>query len=231
MRPMLRVGARQRHFTWLLASLLLLLIAESFAATLPLGSVLTNILLGLTLIASIYPFSERRLMLWGAGSLAVVMFAALWVAMLTGLRVAELTALAAGAVFYTYTAVTLIGSILVRVRISADDLAGAIGAYLLLGISGAFVFAFLNVAAPGSLVATTGAIAAPVGKLLGQSFGEYLYFSFTCLTTLGFGDLVPASAQTRVFAYLEAVIGQVYLTVLVARLVGLHLSRARVAGD
>ena len=52
------------------------------------------------------------------------------------------------------------------------------------------------------------------------------YFSFITLTTLGHGDIVPQSPVARTFATLEAVVGQIYLTVLVARLVGLHIVHA-----
>jgi hypothetical protein len=57
-----------------------------------------------------------------------------------------------------------------------------------------------------------------VGRVL-----EMRYFSFTTLTTLGYGDIVPHSAGARTLAVLEAVTGQIYLTVLVARLVGLYI--------
>ncbi len=231
MHPLLRVGSRPGHYTWLLASLLALLLIDSFVTSLPLGSVVTNILLGITLITSIYPVSEHRAVVWGGGTLATVMFAALWVALFTGSTIAELIALAAGFVFYLHAALVILISILSRSRISTDELAGAISVYLLLGISGAFIFAFLNLAEPGSVVNTSTAIPAPAGAELRRSFSEYLYFSFTCMTTLGFGELVPVSPQARVFAYLEAVIGQVYLTVLIARLVGLHLTHSRPQAD
>ena len=53
-----------------------------------------------------------------------------------------------------------------------------------------------------------------------------LYYSFVTLTTLGYGDISPASSMARMLAAIEAVVGQVYLTVLVARLVGLHIAQA-----
>jgi voltage-gated potassium channel Kch len=43
------------------------------------------------------------------------------------------------------------------------------------------------------------------------------------LTTVGYGDIIPRSAAARTMAVIEAVMGQIYLTVLVARLVGLHI--------
>ena len=53
------------------------------------------------------------------------------------------------------------------------------------------------------------------------------YFSVTTLTTLGYGDIAPVAELARSLANLEALIGQVYLTVLVARLVGRHLDSVR----
>ena len=55
---------------------------------------------------------------------------------------------------------------------------------------------------------------------------DYCYFSFTTLTTLGYGDLTPLTLATRVLSCAEAIIGQLFLTILIARLVGLHVVRA-----
>ncbi len=51
-----------------------------------------------------------------------------------------------------------------------------------------------------------------------------IYYSFVTMTTLGYGDITPVSRMAKNLALLEAVWGQTYLAVLVARLVGLHLS-------
>ncbi len=51
-----------------------------------------------------------------------------------------------------------------------------------------------------------------------------MYYSFVALTTLGYGNIVPVSPPARILAILEATLGQIYLTVLVARLVGLHIA-------
>jgi voltage-gated potassium channel Kch len=52
------------------------------------------------------------------------------------------------------------------------------------------------------------------------------YFSFMTLTTVGYGDIIPRSPAARTMAMLEAVMGQIYLMVLVARLVGLYIVHA-----
>ncbi len=59
-----------------------------------------------------------------------------------------------------------------------------------------------------------------------------MYFSFVTLTTLGYGDITPVSSGARSLAVVEALCGQLYLAVIVARLIGMHLTAAtkRAAG-
>jgi hypothetical protein len=56
--------------------------------------------------------------------------------------------------------------------------------------------------------------------------GTYLYYSFITLSTLGYGDITPANGPAQALAYTEALVGQLYLTILVARLVGLYIANA-----
>ena len=60
----------------------------------------------------------------------------------------------------------------------------------------------------------------------GKTQIEFTYYSFVTLTTLGYGDITPLSSRVKVLSMLEAVVGQIYLVVLVARLVGLHISHS-----
>ena len=65
---------------------------------------------------------------------------------------------------------------------------------------------------------------------LGSSISEVssaMYFSFVTLTTLGYGDITPVNSFARSLAYLEAAAGQIYLTVLIASLVGMHIASPR----
>ena len=58
-----------------------------------------------------------------------------------------------------------------------------------------------------------------------------MYFSLVCITTMGFGDMVPVSNLARPLVVLEGVFGQFYLAVMIARLVGLHIARGDSAKD
>ena len=57
-----------------------------------------------------------------------------------------------------------------------------------------------------------------------QAFEGFLYFSFVTMTTLGFGDITPKTPQAGAFVTAQAIVGQMYLAVLVARLVGLQIT-------
>jgi len=57
-------------------------------------------------------------------------------------------------------------------------------------------------------------------------FSHFVYYSYTTLTTLGYGDILPLTSPARTFSYMEAICGQIFLVVLVARLVGLHIAQS-----
>ena len=103
-----------------------------------------------------------------------------------------------------------------------DKIFAAVCVYLLIGFAWTFIDAFLDELQPGSFVAlSTTTITNYVARYM-----EMRYFSFMTLTTVGYGDIVPHPPAARTWAALEAVAGQLYLTVLVPRLVGLHIVHA-----
>ena len=60
---------------------------------------------------------------------------------------------------------------------------------------------------------------------------DLFYYSYVTLATLGYGDINPVSPEARSLAITEAVVGQLYLVVLVAGLVGIHLTDRRSGPD
>jgi hypothetical protein len=100
--------------------------------------------------------------------------------------------------------------------VTVETLAGAIDVYLLFGLAFAGIYAAIQNVAPPFFAQT----AHPVGN-------DFLYFSFVTLATLGYGDLTAASAMGRTFAVAEAMLGQVYLVTVVARLVALFVGAGR----
>jgi voltage-gated potassium channel len=103
-------------------------------------------------------------------------------------------------------------------RVTKDVLFAAIIVYLMMGIMWAGVYAFLSKIDPSSF--EIGSLEKKDPNLI------FTYYSFVTLTTLGYGDITPMTDITYALAILEAIIGQLFLTVLVARLVALHITHS-----
>ena len=108
-------------------------------------------------------------------------------------------------------------------RVTADTIFGAVAVYLLFGVAMALMFQFVNNVTPESVIASVGE-AFTLNERHDQ-FAEFIYFSFVTLTSLGYGDLTPIGAPARSLAILEGVVGQLYLAILIARLVGIHIAQ------
>lgn len=121
-------------------------------------------------------------------------------------------------------------AVLVRVVFSArvvdgNILCGAVSIYLMTGVLWGFLYALIELAHPGSFTIDLENSTTPTTiHTLRDAPGWLVYFSFTTLTTVGFGDVLPGSDVARSMSVLEAVIGQVMMVVMIARLVGLHVA-------
>jgi voltage-gated potassium channel len=102
--------------------------------------------------------------------------------------------------------------------VDRERLSAALSLYLLLGLIFALVFTVFAELRPGSFHYA----AAPSANFVTRPLADMFYFSFVTLATLGYGDIVPLSPSARGLAILEAIIGQMYLVVVVARLVSLY---------
>lgn len=101
--------------------------------------------------------------------------------------------------------------------VDAEHVAAALSAYLLAGLMFAVLYVLVDRAWPGSIVDS----AVSGGSAL--SLESAVYFSYVTLATLGYGDVLPRDSLARGLAVVEALGAQLYLTVTVARLVGLHI--------
>jgi len=105
----------------------------------------------------------------------------------------------------------LVIKIFLERNITTDTIKGGVAVYFLIGILGALLFGMLQLFDRQAL-----SIPPPI------TFLDLLYFSFTTLSTLGYGDISPVSGAARNIAVLEAISGQLYIAILVARIVALH---------
>ncbi|HUD89101.1 MAG TPA: ion channel [Xanthobacteraceae bacterium] len=106
-------------------------------------------------------------------------------------------------------------------RVTWHRVQGAVVLYLNLALFFFTIYRFIDVLAPAAFKGLP-----PAGSEYGSG-AALLYFSFTCLTTVGFGDITPIHPMARDLANLEAVIGQLYPATLLARLVSLELEHRR----
>jgi voltage-gated potassium channel len=129
--------------------------------------------------------------------------------------------------FFLYIGGTLLESVMRSERVTLDKVSAALCSYLLLGMVWSFLFSLVELLVPGSFQFAATGWKAGAQDMYGRSgFSNALYFSFTTLTTLGFGDITPHTRLAQNLSAMEAVMGQVYMTVLVARLVGMEISHS-----
>src|SRR4029453_9042775 len=215
---------RWRHLA-LLICILLLFISAPFVDTSRYGVVIINRIAAVVLITASYALSERKYLFTIAIVLSVISVAA------TGLVLAfrQHWGVIASHCFLIFSigffAVSFSGYVLRSGRVTTDKIFAAVCVYLLIGFAWTFAYALLEEIASGSFAAVP-----EMGRNDPVARVQRLrYFSFVTLTTVGYGDILPRSLAARTMAVLEAVMGQIYLTVLVARLVGLHIVHSHVS--
>ena len=108
-------------------------------------------------------------------------------------------------------------------RVTTNVLAASLCAYLLLGVFFSEIYSIMELLHPGSFKVATSDVSFSTRELGGQANAYAFYYSLVTMTTLGYGDIVPMTLEARIFAAFQAVMGQLYIAVLVARLVALHV--------
>jgi hypothetical protein len=109
------------------------------------------------------------------------------------------------------------------VHINAEVLCAAICGYLLLGILWTCFYGFVE--KMRVVTHRQDAFFSPTTSTI--AVADWLYFSYTTLTTIGYGDIIPRGGEVRMLAVLEAMVGLFYNTIVIARFVGLYGFRAR----
>jgi hypothetical protein len=147
--------------------------------------------------------------------LSIVMLILLWLKYFSNYDVIAAVSMLIGAVFTILVTAYTVAFIVNSKTVTREVVYAAMLVYLLLAQLWALVYTFLYLIEPASFN-------------LPQGQGDFLvfeYYSFVTLTTLGFGDITPLTKIAKAFSVLEAVVGQLYLVVVVAWFVGMHVSR------
>lgn len=220
--------SRYKYELLLCAQLILAAISPLFSATVA-ERLMVNSALTLVFATALYIAANTRRHFIIGLCLMVPSFVLLWGARLDASRSFELLAYAGAAAFLCYITFLILADIVSARLVTFDVIAGGISVYLLFGNIWGLLYAII-----GRLDPTAFIIPEATAVYLGDSIGNTssaMYFSFVTLTTLGYGDITPVNTLARTLAYLEAAVGQVYLTVLIASLVGMHLAHKSTNGD
>jgi hypothetical protein len=199
-----------RRYTVMFYLLLMTMVAVPLVAVLELTGALVEFLLAASMLAAVMPVGTVRsrhalvtvtVLVWVVRPVTAWLDHPLLSAMTLGLWTAIALFAAAGALRFAINAT----------QVDAEHLYAALSAYLLAGIFFGLFYWVLEQIGPGTF--------AGAGEFTRMSA---LYFSFVTLATLGYGDIVPRTEIARGLAIVEAVGGQLFLAVLVARLVSLY---------
>jgi voltage-gated potassium channel len=207
------------NFLWLLIALVALLFSSALFDQMfddGAGARIVNLSITATLLVAVWSLDHRRRRRLSRFGISIAL-----VAITIGdilLMNAELNAtiLILILLFLCSTIVIAARQILFTGHIDGNKIVGAIVIYLLIGLSWAFAYLLVEQIYPGS-----------INGLEYDNWQDNLhtmiYYSFVTMTALGYGEITPAMSLARFLAYMEAVVGQFYLAILVASLIGARL--------
>jgi hypothetical protein len=218
MRPVFsRFWTDDRSLSIFLAALVAIIIVPALGSVGLPGRFLGDALVSLMLISGVAAMAERPRAMLIVSVITVPALLVRWTSWLfptANLAVwREISTLATLAVLCC----VVLALVLRRGSITTRRIQGAIAVYLLLGFIWAQAYELVALWHPGAF---TGAVG-------GSGSLPWTYYSFVTLTTMGYGDIMPVHPLARAVAVLEALTGQLYLAIMLARLVSLELQSRR----
>jgi len=125
--------------------------------------------------------------------------------------------------FYVVVTYEIIKQILKAKTVNKNVIMGVISGYICLGLVGFFILIAVELANPGSF---TGDLL--VGNSLDQNTDNLLYYSYITLMTIGYGEIIPVTAIAQKSAILIGLLGQFYIVIVTALVVGKYISHRSV---
>ncbi len=191
----------------------------------PMPRIVTTVLFSLVLLASVFAIQASRL----ANIMAIVIATPaimLWIVNIPiQSAVIEIAEYSVGSLFVLFVVAMIVRHLFTTTSVTVNTIAASLCVYLLLGILWAMFYSLVVLNDPGAFLITSEPGADPAVMRFGSRGAAYaVYFSYVTMTTLGYGDIVPISMGAKTLAMMQAVTGQIYLVVLVARLVGMHIA-------
>jgi hypothetical protein len=178
---------------------------------------LIEIFISLLFLSCIFAVSFKKHHPIIAALLALPTFTIMWTSHFVDIGGFEHVKNLFGMLFMLYLTILFLEHFFRQDEINREVIFGSLVVYLLMGLMWGYGYTLLEHLLPGSFTHPAG--------LSELNLDSLDYFSFVTMTTLGYGDITPASDSARAMVMTQTVSGQVYLAVLVARLVGLNIAQ------
>ena len=214
------------RFGALLVALVLTFLVAPFFPDRAEGVSAISVLYTLVMTVGAYAVSRRRKVFWIGLAIVTPALAMEWISNFVVTTPLVLGNMFFVGVFIAFVAVIVLYEVLDENRVTLDTIFGGIAVYLLIGLGWVLIYAAIEYTSPGAFL-LMGETLHSVHPELQVRFPEFLYFSFVTMTTLGYGDMVPVIPQARAMASAQAIVGQLYIAIFVARLVGLHIAHSQ----
>jgi hypothetical protein len=160
--------------------------------------------------------------------LAVPAFLGHWALQLSDSLVLRSVGFALSTIFLAFLTMVVLITVLRDPAVTADTIVGALCSYFLMGVTWGTAYSLLALQSVSAFaVSSTLAAASHWGPPTSPIAPLLQYYSFITLSSVGFGDISPLSGAARTLTAFEGVAGQLYLAVLIARLVGIHTAGGR----
>jgi len=218
------VSARPGRYTLMVLMLLAYVLAAPFTGVGTISNRLLNLTVLFALLVVIHTSWPSRRMTGVAAVLAIIaLFPILGV--WDDASIPGIASHTASLLFTTLVIVAILSQVLTTEYVTLDTVIGAASVYLLIGLLWATIYALIEFWLPGSFTFPPNfQPRGPTTLVPLMQDTIILYYSFETLTTVAYGDVLPLTAPARFFSVSEALVGQLYLAVLVARFVGLQVT-------
>lgn len=210
MRTLLRFKDSSRYINLLFWILVILAIYPYLNDTRQ-GSIVLALGSTLVMLAALFAAQAHRRNPWVARIMGIVYFVIMWIDVFTARGAIDAVAVLASILFYVTVIVAILRDVLSHRTVVKNTLSGAVCVYLLLGFAWSGAYWLVEFLQPGAYRFPDGV------EVL--RWTDFLYFSYTTLTTLGYGDITPLDDHARSLTSLEAICGAMYVALLISRLV------------
>jgi hypothetical protein len=183
------------------------------------GRVVIVVGFSLILVSGVGAVAKNRVPKVLVGGLVVTNLAVQWLSFWRGGANFAVWDAAVSLVFCGALAVVVLVQVFREGPITAQRIQGAVAVYLLLGLGWAFAYTLVAIARPDAFVLPAGTD----GALDKDHTWRFVYFSFVTLTTVGYGDITAAHPVARSLVLCEALVGQLFPAILLARLVSMEI--------